>query len=63
MVRGLIRALLVLRLESRQLPIDLGLVLAMWRSQPVVEIVVAARQEAAARRAAVRRRLDEVYPF
>ena len=63
MLTNLVKALLVFRLESRQLAVDLDLVLALWRSRPVIEVVIGARDGAAARASAIRRRLNEVYPF
>ena len=65
MHKPLIRALMVLRLELQQLPVDWQLVLLLWRQRPVVE-EVHYRREDQARRAARGRlcaRLDEVYPF
>lgn len=63
MFRGLISAFLVLRLEIRHLPIDLELVLAQWRQRSAIEIAIGDRQTCPDRRAALRRKLDEVYPF
>ena len=63
MFKNLISALLVCRLEFRQLAVDLDLVLMLWRTRPAIEIVLDRLQERKRRRAALRRRLDEVYPF
>jgi len=63
MLKNLISAFLVFRLECRQLAVDLDLVLALWRQRPRIEIVLGARQERAIQKAALRRKLDEVYPF
>jgi hypothetical protein len=63
MLKNLISAFLVFRLECRQLAVDLDLVLALWRQRPTIEIVLKARQNSVARKSALRRRLDEVYPF
>lgn len=63
MIRNLIRAVLVCRLELRQLAIDVDLVLAAWHRRPVIEVVLDTRRLRWQRRAALRRRLDEVYPF
>jgi hypothetical protein len=63
MLKNLISAFLVFRLECRQLAVDLDLVLALWRQRPTIEIVLSACQRSAARKSALRRRLDEVYPF
>ncbi len=62
MLKRIIGALLVFRLELRQLPLDPELVLALWRQRPVIEIVVQ-RSAAAAPSSHLTRRLDEVYPF
>jgi hypothetical protein len=63
MLRNLIRAFLVLRLELREVPVDLELVLSWWWRGSTIEIVLGEREDRAARTAALRRRLDEVYPF
>ena len=63
MLKNLISAFLVFRLELRQLPVDLDLVFALWRQHPVIEIVLGRREARAEKRAALRRKLDEVYPF
>jgi hypothetical protein len=63
MLKRLVGAVLVCRLELRQLPVDPQLILALWRQRPAVEIVVAQRLGAAAERLHLLRRLDEVYPF
>ena len=63
MFKNLISALLICRLEFRRPAIDLELVLMLWRSRPVIEIVLDRIQERKRRRAALHRRLDEVYPF
>ena len=63
MLKRLVGAVLVCRLELRQLPVDAQLVLALWRRRSAIEIVVHQRLDAAAERLRLRRRLDEVYPF
>jgi len=63
MLKNLISAFLVFRLELRQLPVDLDLVLALWRQRPVIEIVLGQRETRAERGAVLCRKLDEVYPF
>ena len=61
-LRQLIGAILVCRLELRQLPVDAQVVLALWRSRPAIEIVLVQRVDALTERVRLRRRLDEVYP-
>jgi len=63
MLMNLIRLFLIFRLEYRQLAVDLELVLAMWRQRPVIEIVLDAREKREEKKAVLRRKLDEVYPF
>lgn len=63
MLRNLIGAFLVFRLEAGQLPVDLQLALQLWRQRPAIEIVLGQRHDRAAARSRLRRRLDEVYPF
>ncbi len=63
MLKNLISAFLVFRLECRQLAVDVDLVLSLWRRRPAIEIVLERRTERADKRAALRRKLDEVYPF
>ncbi|MBT4498613.1 MAG: hypothetical protein HOC74_12870 [Gemmatimonadetes bacterium] len=63
MLKNLISAFLVFRLECRQLAVDVDLVLSLWRQRPAIEIVLERRAERAEKRAALRRKLDEVYPF
>ena len=63
MLKNLISTFLVCRLEFRQLTIELDQVLALWRWRPTIEIVLDQRQERRQRCAALRCKLDEVYPF
>ncbi|NKB67643.1 MAG: hypothetical protein GKR89_11310 [Candidatus Latescibacteria bacterium] len=60
MLRNLIGAFLVCRLELRQFSLDIDLVLMEWRTRPVIQILL---QEGEKTRSKLRRRLDEVYPF
>ena len=60
MIKNLISAALVLRLETRQVPLDMGLIVLNWLRRPVIEIVLNRASEEAVR---LRRKLDEVYPF
>jgi hypothetical protein len=66
-LKTFIRAALVLRLVSRDLYLDPGLILLAWLRRPVIEMPLEAmtwvRRGAARRQEAARRRLDEVYPF
>jgi hypothetical protein len=59
-IKSLISAALVLRLETRQIPLDMGLIALAWLRRPVIEIVLNRASEDGIR---LRRKLDEVYPF
>jgi hypothetical protein len=61
MVKNLIRAFLICRLELRQPLLDLDL--ALGRQRPVIQFVLEQAETPRARRAALCHRLDEVYPF
>ena len=67
MLKTLLRAAVVLRLESRELHLDPGLILLNWLRRPAIhmplEAIRQARAAAGERAAALIRRLDEVYPF
>ncbi len=67
MLRTLLRAAVVLRLESRELYADPGLILLNWLRRPAIhmplEAIRRARAAAGDRATALVRRLDEVYPF
>jgi len=67
MLKTLLRAAVVLRLESRELYLDPGLALLNWLRRPAIHMPLEAmrRSRAAARErtAVLLRRLDEVYPF
>ena len=63
MVKRIIGAILVFRLEMRQFPLDLEQVWHLWRQRPAIEIVVATRARISEQRALWRQRLNEVYPF
>ena len=62
MLRGLIKAALVFRLEMRELPIDWGAVFFSWLRRPAIEITLPDRGRQEARRALVES-LDTLYPF
>ena len=61
MLTSLIGVFLVFRLQLRQLPLDLELVLGALRQRPVIEIVLDRAEQTRGKR--LRRRLDQVYPF
>ncbi len=60
----LLSALLILRLEAREVaPLSAGLILLNWLHRPVIEMPLAAIDHVARRRETLRRRLDAIYPF
>ena len=59
MIKNLVRAFLVLRLESHLLSVDPSQVLMAWRSRPVIEVMF----DQLDRKSRLARKLDEVYPF
>ena len=59
MIKNLVRAFLVLRLESRLLSVDANQVLLTWLRRPVIEVLFD-RLECKSR---LVRKLDEVFPF
>ena len=64
-LKALIRAFVVMRLETRDPYLDPGLVLLAWLRRPVIEMPLQAMRRARARTGVLRlhRRLHEVYPF
>ena len=60
MVKSLIGAFLVLRLETRQVPLDLSLIALTWLRRPAIEIVLPLVNREGQW---LRQRLDAVYPF
>jgi len=66
-LKNLLRAVVVLRLESRELYLDPGPILLNWLRRPAIhmplETIRQARAAAGERAATLIRRLDEVYPF
>jgi len=66
MLKALLRAAVVLRLESRDLHLDSDLLLN-WLRRPAIHLTLEylerSRRAAARRVEAVIHRLDEVYPF
>lgn len=67
MLKALLSAVVVLRLESRDLYLDPGLLLLRWLRRPAIHLPLAylerARRVSTRRAAALIHRLDEVYPF
>ena len=61
MVKNLLRAFLVFRLEFHQPSLSMEAMLSYWRRSPLVQYVIEDQGER--RSAAIKRRLDEVYPF
>ena len=62
MLKNLIGAFIIFRLEMRQLPIDPGLVVALWRHRTAIAVVI---DHGAGCRQQPRliKQLNEVYPF
>ena len=64
MLRNLIRAFLIFRLELRQLPLDLDQIVYAWVHRPAIHLLHDVTESARRlRRTALARKLDEVYPF
>ncbi len=67
MLKTLLRAAVVLRLESRELYLDPGLILLSWLRRPAIHMPLEAmrrvRAAAGEHTATLVRRLDEIYPF
>lgn len=61
MVKNLLRAFLVFRLEFHQPTFHFETLLSYWRRTPIVQYVIEDDREQ--RSIALKRRLDEVYPF
>ena len=59
MIKHLVRAFLVFRLESHLLSVDPGQVLLAWLRRPVIEVMF----DQFHRKSRVVRKLDEVFPF
>jgi len=62
-LKTLLRAFVVIRLETRDLYVDPGLVLLTWLRRPVIEMPLHAMQQARAGVLRLHHRLHEVYPF
>ena len=63
MLKNLIRAFLVFRLELWELSIDLDLVLMAWHRRPVIQTLLENRERHDHRHERLIHKLDEVYPF
>ena len=64
MMRTLIRAFLIFRLELRQLPLELDQIIYAWVHRPAIHLLHQAGDSARSfRRGELSRRLDQVYPF
>ena len=61
MGKHLLRAFLVFRLECHQPTLNFEAMLSYWRRAPIVQYVV--ENDGEQRSSAIKRRLDEVYPF
>jgi hypothetical protein len=61
MLKNFFRAFLVFRLEFRQPALDLEAVLSYWRRTPLIQHVIEDRDADSG--SALKRKLDEVYPF
>ena len=59
LIRNLVCAFLVFRLESRLLSVDPGLALLAWLRRPVIEVML----DQLGPRSRLIRKLNEVYPF
>ena len=62
MLKNLIGAFIIFRLELRQLSIDHYLVLTLWRQRPAIAIVLEQGAKCLRQRRLLQQ-LDEVYPF
>jgi hypothetical protein len=59
MIKNLVRAVLVLRLELRLLSVDPRQVLITWLRRPVIEVIF----DRLDRKSRLNRKLDEMFPF
>lgn len=62
MLKTLIRAFLVLRLESRPPALTMSTVLAHWRTRPAIHYTLD-ETSCQTRSSQLKQKLDEVYPF
>lgn len=63
MLKNLVRAFLICRLELQQVPFSLDAVLLAWLRRPVIEVLFERRESQDREQQRLRRRLDQVYPF
>ena len=63
MLKNLVRAVLICRLELQQVPLSLDAVLLAWLSRPVIEVLLEERGGRDRQEERLRRRLNQVYPF
>ena len=63
MLRNILRAFLIFRLELRQLPLDLDQIVYAWVHRPAIHLLHQVRKGVKSRRTGLAQRLDEVYPF
>jgi hypothetical protein len=63
MLKNIIRAFLICRLELRQPSIDLNLALSSWLHRPAIQILLEEEEEQDQQREHLLHKLDEVYPF
>ena len=63
MLKNLVRAFLICRLELQRVPLSLDAVLLAWLSRPVIEVLLEERGSRDREEERLRRRLDQVYPF
>ena len=61
MVKNLLRAFLVFRLEFHQPTLHVEAMLSYWRRIPIVQYVI--EDDGTERSLALEHRLDEIYPF
>ena len=64
MLKNLFRAFLVFRLEFRQPTLDIEAALSYWRHSSLIQYAIyAIEDDGEHRSSALKRKLDEVYPF
>ena len=61
MLKNLFPAFLVFRLEFRQPALDIETILSYWRRAPLIQYAIEEQSER--RGSALKRKLNEVYPF
>jgi hypothetical protein len=63
MLKNLIRAFLICRLELRQPSLDLDLAFLSWLYRPAIQILLEEKEDRGQQREHLLLKLDEVYPF